>query len=241
MTTESTAELVERTATVISGRIDAVFRDLQTIADELVTISATMPEPPRRKDFAFLKGRFDTFLRHHRGLIDGAGIAFQPGALADVGSWLEWWRMQKSGNPKFISHDLSPNSIQYYDYSTRDWFNLPAKSGRSVAVGPYVDMGGIKVSTITLSVPAIVGAATHVLGCDLSLSRLEELFLRTVLTDDLQIVMLGPNGRVIASNTARLVTGTLAGEELGRGESIMPIAPEDRHRLPWTLAVFSGQ
>lgn len=149
---------------------------------------------------------------------------------------MEWWRAQPKGEPKFVTHDLNPDSLNYYDYTTREWFKLPSSTGRPVAVGPYVDLGGINVSIITLCVPAPTAQGTHVLGCDLPLVKLEKVFLRALQIREPAVVLLGPNGRVIASNNARIATGNLLPpEDIERAEASLDISAGQPSRLPWKL------
>ncbi|GAA5093493.1 hypothetical protein GCM10023259_103930 [Thermocatellispora tengchongensis] len=160
---------------------------------------------PRRAELSFLKPLFEDLLVRNGGLIDGAGIAYEPGTLADVEYWLDWWRIQATGHPKFIRHDLNPSSIRYYDYSARDWFRIPRTAGHPVAIGPYIDMGGINVNTVTLTAPARTVHGTHVLGCDVSLSALETIFIKAVRTLDPTVILVGPNARIIKSDRSHVV------------------------------------
>ena len=127
-------------------------------------------------------------------MIVGAGIAYAPGSLAEAPHWLEWWRAQpagSSGEPRFVTHDLNPDSLNYYDYTSREWFTAPSASGKPVAVGPYVDFGGINVNIITLCVPAPTPHGTHILGGDLTLAKLEGVFLRALQLRNPSVVLLG--------------------------------------------------
>jgi hypothetical protein len=105
-----------------------------------------------------------------------------------------------------------------------------------VAVGPYVDFGGINVNIITLCVPAQTAQGIHVLGCDLPLAKLEGVFLRALQLREPAVILLGPNGRVIASNNARIATGTLLLEEdLRRAAISLDVSPGNPTPLPWKL------
>lgn len=229
---------LERTAGVVCAEVDAVFEGLEAIAGSVARAVGAM-ESPRRGDFSFLKRDFSRFVHAHRGLIVGAGIAYAPGSLPETPYWLEWWRAPDSrdaAETRFVTHDLNPESLTYYDYTVRDWFTIPASHGRSVAVGPYVDVGGINVSIITLSVPVATAQGTHVLGADLALAKLEGLFLRTLRTRRPSVLLLGPDGRVLASNDPRFASGVLypsAGDPpAAEVRAVCPAAPS---RLPWEL------
>lgn len=229
-------EALERTAGALSSSINGVFSDLERIAEAVTAAAAAAPGVPRRSEFLFLKQDLANFIKLHSDLIVGAGIAYAPGSLPEAPHWLEWWRGQPKGEAKFVTHDLNPDSLNYYDYTAREWFTLPSSTGRPVAVGPYVDFGGINVNIITLCVPAPTAQGTHILGCDLTLAKLEGVFLRALQVREPVVVLLGPNGRVIASNNARIATGTLLlADDVGGAEASLDVCPGEPSRLPWRL------
>ncbi|KRE67319.1 hypothetical protein ASG92_15050 [Arthrobacter sp. Soil736] len=233
---ETVKEALERTAATLSASINGVFADLEKIAGAVTAAAEAVPGVPRRSAYLFLKQDLADFIKLHSDLIVGAGIAYAPGSLPETPHWLEWWRAQPKGGPRFVTHDLNPDSLNYYDYTGREWFTLPTSTGRPVAVGPYVDFGGINVNIITLCVPAQTAQGMHVLGCDLTLANLEGAFLRTLQLREPVVVLLGPNGRVIASNSARIATGTLLlDEDLERAETLLDVSPGNPTRLPWKL------
>ncbi|MDV8149014.1 cache domain-containing protein [Arthrobacter sp. B10-11] len=233
---EAVGEALQRTADMLSSSINAVFADLEGVAAAVTAAAEAVPGVPRRSDFLFLRNELATFINAHSDLIIGAGIAYAPGSLPEAPHWLEWWRAQPKAEPRFVTHDLNPDSLNYYDYTGREWFTLPSSTGQPVAVGPYVDFGGINVSIITLCVPAQTAQGIHVLGCDLPLAKLEGVFLRALQLRDPAVVLLGPNGRVIASNNARIATGTLLlDEDLKRAETSLDVSQGSPTRLPWKL------
>lgn len=235
-------EALERTAVALSTSINSVFADLEKIARDVTAAASAAPGVPRRSEFLFLKQALANFIKLHSDLIVGAGIAYAPESLPETPHWLEWWRAQPKGEAKFVTHDLNPDSLNYYDYTARDWFRQPSSTGRPVAVGPYVDFGGINVSIITLCVPAATAQGTHVLGCDLPLAKLEGVFLRTLQLREPVVVLLGPNGRVIASNNARIATGTLLlAEDMERAEASLDVSAGHPSRLPWKLISLSSK
>ncbi|MBB6405106.1 cache domain-containing protein [Arthrobacter sp. AZCC_0090] len=233
---ETPMEALERTATILSSSINGLFTDLEKIADAVTAVANAAPEAPRRSEFLFLKQELADFIKLNSDLINGAGIAYATGSLPETPHWLEWWRGQPKGGPRFVTHDLNPDSLSYYDYTTREWFTLPASTGQPVAVGPYVDLGGINVNIITLCVPAPTPQGTHVLGCDLTLAKLERVFLRALQLREPAVILLGPNGRVITSNNARIATGTLLLEEdAQRVAASLDVSAGHPSRLPWKL------
>jgi hypothetical protein len=236
---ETVEEALERTATALSSSISRVFVDLEKIAETVTAAAAAASGIPRRSEFLYLKQELANFIKQHSDIIVGAGIAYAPGSLREATHWLEWWRTQRTGEPRFVTHDLNPDSLNYYDYTTRDWFTIPSASGQPVAVGPYVDFGGINVNIITLCVPAPTAQGIQILGCDLTLANLEGIFLRALQLREPVVVLLGPNGRVIASNNARIATGTLFLEEdMARADISVDVSPANPTRLPWKLVTL---
>jgi hypothetical protein len=236
---ETVEEALERTAAALSSSISRVFVDLEKIAGTVSAAAAAVSGVPRRSEFLFLKQDLANFIKLHSDVIVGAGIAYAPGSLREATHWLEWWRTQRTGEPRFVTHDLNPDSLNYYDYTTRDWFTIPSASGQPVAVGPYVDFGGINVNIITLCVPAPTAQGVQILGCDLTLANLEGIFLRALQLREPVVVLLGPNGRVIASNNARIATGTLFLEEdMARADISVDVSPANPARLPWKLVTL---
>ena len=233
---ETVGEALQRTADVLSSSINAVFADLEEVAAAVTAAAEAASGVPRRSDYLFLRQDLANFIKLHSELIIGAGIAYAPGSLPEAPHWLEWWRAQPKGEPRFVTHDLNPDSLNYYDYTGREWFTLPSSTGQPVAVGPYVDFGGINVSIITLCVPASTAQGTQILGCDLTLANLEGVFLRALQLREPVVVLVGPNGRVIASNNARIATGTLFLEEdMARADISVDVSPANPTRLPWKL------
>lgn len=228
---------LRRTAEAISSSVGGVLDDLEKVATAVSGVADGEQGIPRRSAYSFLKKDLAEFINRHSTLIVGAGIAYAPGSLPEAPLWLEWWRAaQAAGQPRFVTHDLNPESLNYYDYTAREWFAAPSSTGHPVAVGPYVDIGGINVNIITLCVPAPTRQGTHVLGCDLTLAKLEGVFLRALQLQHPSVVLLGPNGRVIASNDARIASGTLFLEaDTRRVDQSVDISSGDPTRLPWKL------
>ena len=244
MSDEPVDVLLPRVAAEIGARLDELFRRVEVVRRRAADIGERAAERHRRPDRASLvalRPLLQEILGEDEPLLEGIGVAVGTDTLADTPRWLEWWRRDGSGESHFIRHTLTPESVGFYDYQSREWFRQPIDRQRSIAVGPYVDAGGIEACTVTLALPlAWASGGDCVVGADLSVPALEALLLRTVATRRHAIVLLAANDRVIVSNTARHVTGSrlrlAGGEEVSASVAVPSSDPE---RLPWRLIALS--
>ena len=189
-----------------------------------------MPGVPRRSEFQFLKQGLADFIKLHSDLIIGAGIAYAPGSLPEAPHWLEWWRAQPKGGPRFVTHDLNPDSLNYYDYTGREWFTLPVLHRAAGGSGP---LRRLRRHQRQHHHP--LRSRSHRAGhpCPRmrpALAKLEGVFLRALQLREPAVVLLGPNGRVIASNNARIATGTLLlDEDLTRADHLIRCLSRQPH------------
>ena len=114
------------TAGVLGRLIDGVYAGLATVADEAARImsaaevSRGMLEP--------LKPVVERFVRAQDGLVDSAGASTVPGQLTDAKTWHQWWSLV-DGQLIFITHNLNPASVNYYDYADMTRFERPVTPG----------------------------------------------------------------------------------------------------------------
>lgn len=181
---------VERAVAAIRAATRPPLGELRAIAAALQAHIAAALTSPQRAAFDFTPELLLPFLERQSPLIDGAGIAYSPGAFADQPTWVDWWHFDDE-RPTHIPYDLNPRSIGYYDYASREWFQAPRDLGRPVAIGPYVDSGGIFLNTVRLALPVPTASGTHTLGCDLSLTRLESLFVHALAAVDPPLALVG--------------------------------------------------
>ncbi|MBL1101840.1 cache domain-containing protein [Streptomyces coffeae] len=238
--------LLSRTAEMLAGHIDAAFADVDAVRRRVIEIATEASEQRRSLDRTMLAGirpLLLDLLAHEGTLFESLGVAVSGDCLGDTSRWLEWWRRDGRNKAQFISHALNPDSVGFYDYQSREWFRLPVTTRRPCAVGPYVDAGGIEVCTVTLAIPIdLPSGSISVAGGDLSIAAVEALLLGTLGTRAHKVVLLGANGRVITSNTARHVTGSRlrTGEAQAVPDRIVVIPSADPHRLPWQLLAMPG-
>lgn len=232
--------LVGRVADVFGARIDELFGLVDTVHRRVADVFDDYSQrrrSPDRAALAAVRPLLHELLAADEPLIEGFDMAVGSETLRDADRWLECWRRDGQGSSYFVKHILNPNAVGFYDYQSHDWFTAPLRAGHPVAVGPYIDSGGIDACTITLGMPLTVSSGgSAVIGADLSIAGLEALLLRTLRTRRHQVVVLAANERVVVSNSARHVTGSrlrLDGSE-AIGHSVV-VASADPRRLPWTV------
>jgi len=240
MNNEAMATALQRAAHIFAQRLDAVSAGLDAVAERSQSILACPSgERPSRADLHALRDPVAKLIAESQQLVDGAGIAVGSGILADADSWLQWWRPQRDGRLEFTAHRFNPLSLNYYDYQAMNWFRIPVEAGEASVVGPYVDTGGTDLRIVTVTVPFAVGDGPRsVAAADLSLDCLERVLLRSLGTRDRDVVLLTDSGKIVASNTARHVTGTILDSGSVREEETLPILSARPARIPWRLALI---
>jgi Cache domain len=228
-----------------------VTRPLERVLDSVITVGAAAAaiaaaarsagRPLRRADLAALRDEAAAVLRRHAGLAAGAGVVLAPGTLADAPLCIEWWRADEGAGCQRLQVDLDPGSAEFFDYTTTEWYGTPRQTGRPSVAGPYVDYICTHQYTFTVSVPIMAaGRFAGVAGADILAGQVERLALDGLSALGRPAVLVGGNGRVIASNTARVLPGVPAARQpLCAG--LTPVAgPGLDHMLPWTLLSQPG-
>ena len=107
------------------------------------------------------------------GLITGAGFVAAPGLLSDAHWHLAWWLGGVGGIRRLATID-DPSNDQFRDYTTLEWWRLPARTGARHVTGPYVDYVCTDDYTVTITTPVVVGGTMlGVVGTDVLVDRLE--------------------------------------------------------------------
>lgn len=227
-------ETVQTTARTLGGLLDNILTDLGVLAGRT---SELMSGSPNAVELEPLRPLVERMLGKYEGLVDGAGVATAPGSLRDEETWLQWWRLD-GGPIVFTPHNLNPASLNYYDYTEMTWFERPVASGEPEVTGPYIDFGGTDTKVITAAVP-VNHEPRHrsVVGADLSLDQLERRFLQSLGIRQESIALVSESGKIITSNTARLISGTRL-----RAENLpvlsRPVSSDRMHRSPWQIAAW---
>lgn len=245
----ASAELLEAAA----GDLDSVFGSLRELGGAVATVDRNAIKAGRRpmgKDLRSLRPLIRQQLRRHDALVAGTGILMRPGLLADAPMFVEWW-CAGPAEPFLLRVSLDPEHPIFSDYDTFEWFEGPWTEGSKRVVGPWVDYTGTGEHVLTVSIPIFGDGAEleflGVAGADVLLRQVEEIALVPLRSIPQDAALINADGRVIASNTSRLLVGSLLEEsnvqwaaEAGGGWSIREDGfAATRHAwLPWTVVTF---
>jgi hypothetical protein len=211
----------------LNRRVEEVLASVTEIRDAALGLLQAAVAAGRRVRTADLRPLAAQVLAAHQGFIAGAGVVLAPGILADAARCLEWWWSTPEGEVSKLAVDLDPGSPECYDYTTTQWYREPGHTGQPTVTGPYVDYICTREYTFTVSVPLRAGGRfAGVAGADILAGQVERLALPALARLPHPAALVSGNGRVIASNTARALPGSV----LGRGEHVWQ-APS----LPWSL------
>jgi hypothetical protein len=131
--------------------------------------------------------------------------------------------------------DLRPASLDFYDYTATDWFDVPRRTERRHVVGPYVDVHGTGRYLLTLTGPLVAdGEFLGVVGADVPVDRFESHLLRALAPGDAAALVLNDERRVVLSTSPRWLVGDLL--EAPPAES----AGADLPGVPWRLHLPPG-
>ncbi|MFF3664815.1 cache domain-containing protein [Microtetraspora malaysiensis] len=143
-------------------------------------------------------------------IIAGIGFIAAPGLLADAPWYLEWWQESPSGAPVQLLRDLDPSSSAFYDYTHWDWYTGPATGAEHTICGPYVDYLCTDEYSLTLSVPVTLdGVFLGVAAADVFVRRFQAAVVPALREIPVPAFLVNAQGRVVASNTARWVAGSV--------------------------------
>jgi hypothetical protein len=180
-------------------------------------------------------------LRRHEGFAAGAGVVLAPGVLADAPRCIEWWWADRGSGLERLEVDLDPDSVEFYDYTTEDWYREPERTGEASVAGPYVDYICTHEYTFTLSVGLVLaGRFIGVAGADILAAQVEQAVVPGLSRLGRVAVLAGGNGRVIASNSVSFLPGTVLARANASAELVAVAGPGSRgpsraSSLPWTL------
>jgi methyl-accepting chemotaxis protein-like sensor len=193
----------------------------------------------RRSDLLALRAPVADALARHAGFVAGAGVVLAPNALTDAQLWIEWYWLNARSAPERLEVDLDPNSAEFYDYTTTEWYREPFRTGEAHIAGPYVDYICTHEYTFTLSAPLIDGDRfLGIAGADILASEVERLAVPGLARLPRVAAIASGSGRVISSNSAQLMPGMVLRPNSAQA-AMRPVVTADdlpwRSRLPWIL------
>lgn len=157
-------------------------------------------------------------LSRDNALVIGGGFVATPGFLADAGWHLAWWLGHAntfglgSGEPgiRRLQAEEDPASESFRDYTTLEWWRVPASTGAQHITGPYVDYLCTDDYTLTLTKPAWhEGEMIGMVGADLYVNDIERTLLPPVRAIGGPATVINASGRVVVSTDPHRPTGSL--------------------------------
>jgi hypothetical protein len=163
----------------------------------------------RRSDLTDVATLVHPVLTDPDGRVQGAGFIAAVDALADSRWWLEWFMLSNGAAERLIV-DTDPRGENFYDYESLPWYDVPRTTGRRYITGPYVDYLCTDDYTLTFTVPVLAGDRfVGVAGADVRVFTFEKAVLPCLRAARRTIAIVNDQGRVVLSNSARHVSGTL--------------------------------
>jgi hypothetical protein len=179
----------------------------------------------------------------------GGGFVATPGFLADADWHLAWWLGDpNSGLPGrsaprirrlFTTED--PTNDAFRDYTTLEWWRVPAATRSHHVTGPYVDYLCTDDYTLTLTAPVTYDTSMiGVVGADLYVTDVERAILPHLRAVAEPATLVNASGRVIVSTDPHLATGALLrvdGQRFAMPGSAT--LPDGRRAVPCGTAGFA--
>ncbi|WP_394553558.1 hypothetical protein ACDF64_04110 [Agromyces sp. MMS24-JH15] len=206
-----------RVATLVASTIDPVFATIDGWRDALAAELARRDEPTARELDPFVESLVRPELGRIDGLVTGAGFVADPGYLPDAPWHLAWWLGAANtfgagagSGVRRLDAVSDPDSEQFRDYTTLEWWRVPARTGRRHLTGPYVDYLCTDDYTVTITTPVTVGGElVGLVGTDVYVARLEQVLLPVLRGSGHPCSLVNASTRVVASTDAHRAPGSL--------------------------------
>lgn len=204
----SDRDAAARALTHLTAQASQVFGALAEVSDHVL---ATV-DHGAALDLGCLD-QLEEVVGHHllerRSPIWGLGFVADPGAFPDRGG-LQWWCCSGAGRAmRRLVVSLDPASVDFYDYTDAPWFTQARERGANVT-GPYVDATGTNEYVITFSQAVRdEGRFLGVAGADVLVGTLQSVMQPVLRSLRGEACLVDEEGVVIATNSPRLLAGTV--------------------------------
>ncbi|MFI5729034.1 cache domain-containing protein [Kribbella sp. NPDC051587] len=191
--------------------VSALAGEAFGLADQIAATAAAAftKQPVRRSDLKGIASLVKPAIDAPGSPIAGAGFVVAVDALADSRWWLEWF-MRNNGAAERLLVDTDPRGDNFYDYESLPWYDVPRTTGQRHITGPYVDYLCTEDYTLTFTVPVFAGTTfVGVAGADVRVFTFEKAVLPCLRAIHRTVAVVNDQGRVVLSNSARHVSGTL--------------------------------
>lgn len=214
VTVDVTAQLI---AQRIASTIDPVFAMVDGWRDAVEGAIATEPEPRAATLDPLIADLVAPELERPGSLITGAGFVATPGFLLDAPWHLAWWlsgantfRATPDAGLRRLDAVNDPDSEQFRDYTTLEWWRVPERTGTRHLTGPYVDYLCTDDYTVTITTPVMAaGELAGMVGTDLYVARLERVLLPVIRESGHPCSLVNASGRIVTSTDPHRATGAL--------------------------------
>jgi hypothetical protein len=197
-----TSTSLEGVADSVTILFEELFAVLESLRERLVARFADGP-PAAASVVRLVEPHARELLR--RPVVLGGGFVAARDALADRPLYLAWWQGESQ---QLLGQSEAPVSGDPLDYTRREWFRVPERTGRRHVTGPYVDYVCTDEYVVTSTAPVLVaGRMVGVVGVDTLVETLEETLLPVLGPAGATVV--NDHGRVLASADHRLDAGTV--------------------------------
>jgi hypothetical protein len=197
----------------VDGIFEAHFRLLTALSEAAEEISAVERRSGRALTTTALKSlrpRYREALVSGEKCLSGLGFIAAAGALDDEPLWLDWFVRAAEPGMDAVQFELDPTNAEFYDYTNSPWYARSTAASAPTITGPYVDYLGTDRYALTLMTPVDDGAdVVGLCGADVYVCDLEAALLPLLRDTDHEMVLTNVDGRVIVSNSAHHVPGTL--------------------------------
>jgi hypothetical protein len=215
-----------RTETDAIGVVDTTFEDVFSLAEgwrSRIEAHVASADPHVAGIDDLVERLVVPDLSRDGALIIGAGFVARPGFIPDAPWHLAWWLGH--ANTFGVAGPAKPelrrlvavedeHSENFRDYTTLEWWRVPASTHERHITGPYVDYLCTDDYTLTLTMPAFHdGAMIGVVGADLYVSDIERALLPAVRGAGRRAALVNASGRVVVASDSSRPTGSLIRRE----------------------------